>query len=60
MMCTALTAGHKGLEECKKRGATDHLLKPYDRTRMIAIIEQYCGDKVGPLMLLTGNGATMA
>ena len=46
VMCTALTAGHKALDECKQKGATDHLLKPYDRLKMIAIIEKYCGDKV--------------
>jgi len=46
VMCTALTSGHKALDECKRKGATDHLLKPYDRIKMIAMIQQYCGEKV--------------
>ncbi len=47
VMCTALTAGHKGLDACKDKGATDHLLKPYDRDSMIKMIQKYCGEKVG-------------
>jgi CheY-like chemotaxis protein len=48
IMCTALTSGHKALEDCKLKGATDNLLKPYDRSAMIAIVEKYCGPKASP------------
>lgn len=45
VMCTALTAGHTALDECMKVGATDYLLKPYERNKMIEKVQQYCGDK---------------
>ena len=47
VMCTALTAGHSALDECMTAGATDYLLKPYERGKMIEKIEKYCGAKVG-------------
>ncbi len=46
VMCTAMTAGSAALESCKEAGATDYLLKPYERAKMIEKVEQYCRDKV--------------
>lgn len=46
VMCTAMTAGSSALEACKRAGATDYLLKPYERMKMISKIEQYCPEKV--------------
>eukprot|EP00798_Chlamydomonas_sp_ICE-L_P022007 gene22007-29066_t len=45
VMCTALTAGHSALDECLKGGATDYLLKPYERSKMVEKVVHYCGDK---------------
>mmetsp|Transcript_18081 Transcript_18081/g.38907 ORF Transcript_18081/g.38907 Transcript_18081/m.38907 type:complete len:216 (+) Transcript_18081:138-785(+) len=45
VMCTALTAGHSALAECLAAGATDYLLKPYERVKMIEKVEKYCGAK---------------
>lgn len=46
VMCTAMAAS-SALADCKAAGATDFLLKPYERTKMLEKVEQYCGDKVG-------------
>lgn len=46
IMCTAMTAGASALDDCMRAGATDILLKPYERTKMLEKIEQYCGAKV--------------
>ncbi len=51
VMCTAMTAGSQALQDCKDAGATDFLLKPYERTRMLEKINAYCADKVRALPL---------
>mmetsp|Transcript_25580 Transcript_25580/g.64897 ORF Transcript_25580/g.64897 Transcript_25580/m.64897 type:complete len:228 (+) Transcript_25580:74-757(+) len=46
VMCTAMTGGSQALADCKAAGATDFLLKPYERTKMMEKVALYCGDKV--------------
>ncbi|GAX80829.1 hypothetical protein CEUSTIGMA_g8264.t1 [Chlamydomonas eustigma] len=60
IMCTALTSGHKALEDCKLKGATDNLLKPYDRSTMIATVEKYCGLKAVPKVVTPSKVLTTA
>ncbi len=38
-----MTVGSTALALCKEAGATDYLLKPYERAKMIGMVEQYCG-----------------
>ncbi|MEW5304760.1 MAG: hypothetical protein WDW38_009680 [Sanguina aurantia] len=45
VMCTALSAGSKGLRMANEAGSVDVLLKPYDRIRMLDVVAKH----VGPL-----------
>lgn len=48
VMCTALSAGSKGLRNANEAGSVDVLLKPYDRKRMLEVVEKHVGkQKVG-------------
>ncbi|KAL6752831.1 CheY-like superfamily [Haematococcus lacustris] len=41
VMCTAMSEGSGALNECLKAGASDVVLKPYDRERMFSMVKQY-------------------
>ncbi|KAG1676633.1 hypothetical protein FOA52_008762 [Chlamydomonas sp. UWO 241] len=45
VMCTAMTAGSSKLDDCKDAGASDVLLKPYERTVILSMVERHCGAK---------------
>ena len=47
VMCTAMSEGDSALTKCTEAGADDYLLKPYERAKMIALVEKYCSGKVG-------------
>ena len=32
-----------GLEECKKIGASDYIIKPFDKEKVISTVEKYLG-----------------
>ena len=49
VMCTAMSAG-PAVNNCLRNGATDVLLKPYERAKVIEVIQRQCGAKVGACM----------
>ncbi|KAG2446964.1 hypothetical protein HYH02_008118 [Chlamydomonas schloesseri] len=48
VMCTAMSANSVELERCLKNGAADILLKPYERSRVMDIVEKHCPGKAAP------------
>jgi DNA-binding response OmpR family regulator len=46
IMCSAMGERSSAMDACRAAGATDVLLKPYEREAIIAKIEQHCGHKV--------------
>lgn len=66
VMCTALSAGSKGLRLANEAGSVDVLLKPYDRVRMLEVVEKHVGkEKVGgqdcvqAVLMLPQTGANL-
>lgn len=47
VMCTAMGAGSSALNKCKGAGATDVLLKPFERAKMLDQVQRHCSHKVG-------------
>lgn len=47
VMCTAMGAGSSALNRCKGAGATDVLLKPFERAKMLDQVQRHCSHKVG-------------
>jgi FixJ family two-component response regulator len=45
VMCTAMGAGSEAFERCKEAGASDFLLKPFERDKMLQKVHLHC-DKV--------------
>ncbi|GFR45037.1 hypothetical protein Agub_g6407 [Astrephomene gubernaculifera] len=45
VMCTAMSANSVELERCLAAGAVDVLLKPYERSRVMSVVEKYCPGK---------------
>ncbi|KAG2432254.1 hypothetical protein HXX76_009172 [Chlamydomonas incerta] len=48
VMCTAMSANSVELERCLNNGAVDILLKPYERSRVMDIVEKHCPGKAAP------------
>ncbi|PNW76740.1 hypothetical protein CHLRE_11g469400v5 [Chlamydomonas reinhardtii] len=48
VMCTAMSANSAELDRCLKNGAVDILLKPYERSRVMDIVEKHCPGKAAP------------
>lgn len=46
VMCTAMSAASTELTECRALGAADVLLKPYDRDKMVQMVDSLVGNKV--------------
>jgi len=46
VMCTAMGEGSEALMKCREAGATDVLLKPFERGRMLEKVHQHCQEKV--------------
>lgn len=48
VMCTAMSAGSTALDKCLQLGATGVMLKPYERSKVLEVINSYCGSKGVP------------
>uniref|UniRef100_A0A7S3R4Z1 Response regulatory domain-containing protein n=1 Tax=Dunaliella tertiolecta TaxID=3047 RepID=A0A7S3R4Z1_DUNTE len=48
VMCTAMGEGSEALRNCREAGATDFLLKPFERGKMLEKVHLHCPHKVAP------------
>ncbi|GLC35120.1 hypothetical protein PLESTM_000281500 [Pleodorina starrii] len=48
VMCTAMSANAVELERCLENGAVDILFKPYERDRVVEMVNKHCPGKCAP------------